>query len=59
METNQKVPETVGELTMCVYSNLALLYAYELETFGTTRWDIPLTQFILWVEDPMHLFSIN
>ena len=31
METNQKVPETVGELTMCVYSNLALLYAYELE----------------------------
>ena len=30
-ETNQKVPETVGELTMCVYSNLALLYAYELE----------------------------
>lgn len=30
-ETNQKAPETVGELTMCVYSNLALLYAYELE----------------------------
>ena len=30
-ETNQKLPETVGELTMCVYSNLALLYAYELE----------------------------
>ena len=30
-ETNQKVPETVGELTMCVYSNLALLYAHELE----------------------------
>lgn len=30
-ETNQKVPETVGELTICVYSNLALLYAHELE----------------------------
>ena len=30
-ETNQKVPETVGELTMFVYSNLALLYAHELE----------------------------
>ena len=30
-ETNQKAPETVGKLTMCVYSNLALLYAYELE----------------------------
>ena len=30
-ETNQKVPETVGELTMCVYSNLAFLYAHELE----------------------------
>ena len=30
-ETNQKVPETVGELTLCVYSNLALLYAHELE----------------------------
>ena len=30
-ETHQKAPETVGELTMCVYSNLALLYAYELE----------------------------
>ena len=28
-ETNQKAPETVGELTMCVYSNLALLYALE------------------------------
>ena len=30
-ETHQKAPKTVGELTMCVYSNLALLYAYELE----------------------------
>lgn len=28
-ETNQVVPETVGELTMCVYSNLALIYAHE------------------------------
>ena len=28
--TNQKIPVTVGELTMCVYSNLALLYASEL-----------------------------
>lgn len=30
METNQVVPETVGELTMAVYSNLALMYGYEL-----------------------------
>ena len=30
-ETHQTVPETVGELTMCVYSNLALLYAFELD----------------------------
>ncbi|MEY8462210.1 rhamnulokinase [Streptococcus merionis] len=28
-ETGQIVPKTVGELTMCVYSNLALLYAHE------------------------------
>ena len=28
-ETDQIVPETVGELTMCVYSNLALIYATE------------------------------
>lgn len=28
-ETNQIVPETVGELTMCIYSNLALIYAHE------------------------------
>ena len=28
-ETGQKVPETVGELTMCVYSNLALIYGAE------------------------------
>ncbi|MDQ0223182.1 rhamnulokinase [Streptococcus moroccensis] len=28
-ETGQIVPESVGELTMCVYSNLALLYAHE------------------------------
>lgn len=28
-ETGQVVPETVGELTMCVYSNLALIYATE------------------------------
>ena len=30
-ETHQTVPETVGELTMCVYSNLSLLYAFELD----------------------------
>ena len=28
-ETGQKVPESVGELTMCVYSNLALIYGAE------------------------------
>lgn len=28
-ETNQRIPNTVGELTMCVYSNLAMLYARE------------------------------
>lgn len=28
-ESGQIVPETVGELVMCVYSNLALLYAHE------------------------------
>ncbi|KST90835.1 Rhamnulokinase [Lactococcus lactis subsp. lactis] len=28
-ERGQIVPETVGELTMCVYSNLALIYAHE------------------------------
>lgn len=28
-ESNQIVPKTVGELVMCVYSNLALAYAYE------------------------------
>lgn len=28
-ERNQIVPETVGELVMCVYSNLALAYAHE------------------------------
>lgn len=28
-ESNQIVPETVGELVMCVYSNLALAYAHE------------------------------
>ena len=28
-ETNQVVPKTVGELIMCVYSNLALIYAHE------------------------------
>lgn len=31
METGQKVPETIGELTNCIYSNLALCYAIELE----------------------------
>lgn len=30
-EQQQPVPETVGELTMCVYSNLARLYAMELQ----------------------------
>lgn len=29
-ETNQIVPQTVGELVMAVYSNLALSYAYEM-----------------------------
>ena len=28
-EHGEKIPETVGELTMCAYSNLALLYARE------------------------------
>lgn len=28
-ESNQIVPESVGELVMCVYSNLALAYAHE------------------------------
>lgn len=28
-ETQQLIPQTVGELTMCVYSNLALIYAHE------------------------------
>ncbi|MGT2750519.1 rhamnulokinase [Streptococcus orisasini] len=28
-ESNQVIPETVGELVMCVYSNLALAYAHE------------------------------
>ncbi|MET3558192.1 rhamnulokinase [Streptococcus rupicaprae] len=28
-ESHQVVPETVGELVMCVYSNLALAYAHE------------------------------
>lgn len=28
-ESNQIVPKTVGELVMCVYSNLALAYAHE------------------------------
>lgn len=30
-ETNQKVPQTPGELARCVYDNLALCYAVELE----------------------------
>lgn len=30
-ETNQKVPQTPGEVVMAIYSNLALFYAYELE----------------------------
>ncbi|MGC6767987.1 rhamnulokinase [Enterococcus sp. LJL51] len=29
--TNQKVPETAGELARCIYDNLALCYAVELE----------------------------
>ncbi|MDO4432623.1 MAG: rhamnulokinase [Aerococcaceae bacterium] len=28
-ESGQIIPETVGELVMCVYSNLALIYAHE------------------------------
>lgn len=31
-ETKQKVPETPGELAQAVYSNLAIIYALELET---------------------------
>lgn len=30
-ETNQKVPETAGELARCIYDSLALCYALELE----------------------------
>lgn len=30
-ETNQTVPETIGELTNCVYGSLAILYAQELK----------------------------
>ncbi|MBF6626511.1 rhamnulokinase [Aerococcaceae bacterium zg-BR9] len=30
-ETNQVVPQTVGELVMAVYSNLALSYVYEIK----------------------------
>ena len=39
-ETQQKVPETAGELARCVYDNLALCYASELQKLeqltGTT-----------------------
>lgn len=31
VETNQKVPETPGELARCIFDNLALCYAVELE----------------------------
>jgi rhamnulokinase len=31
MERNLVVPKTIGELTMCIYSNLALAYARECE----------------------------
>ena len=31
LETNQQVPETIGELTNCIYSNLALCYTVELD----------------------------
>ncbi|EID43016.1 rhamnulokinase [Parageobacillus thermoglucosidasius] len=30
-ETNQKVPETVGELANCIYNNLAIIYAIAIE----------------------------
>lgn len=30
-ETHQKVPETLGEVVMAIYSNLALFYAYEIQ----------------------------
>ncbi|KPG68466.1 rhamnulokinase [Enterococcus sp. RIT-PI-f] len=40
-ETNQKVPETPGEIARCVYDNLALCYGSELQKLealtGTTR----------------------
>lgn len=32
LETNQKVPETTGELARCIYDSLALCYAVELES---------------------------
>ncbi|WP_308557666.1 rhamnulokinase [uncultured Lactobacillus sp.] len=30
-ETNQKVPQTPGEIVMAIYSNLALFYAYQIQ----------------------------
>ncbi|MFK8242176.1 MULTISPECIES: rhamnulokinase [unclassified Facklamia] len=34
-ETNQVVPQTIGELVMAVYSNLALSYVYEIKRIET------------------------
>lgn len=36
-ETNQTVPETPGEIARCVYDNLALCYAVELEKLEELR----------------------
>ena len=42
-ENGEKIPETVGELTMCVYSNLALIYAEEwqrLESLTGKKYEV-------------------
>lgn len=36
-ESSQTVPETAGELARCVYDNLALCYAVELQKLATLR----------------------